>query len=262
MKIRQLENAQYAGRRFTARYQTNGYYEITAAEGGFRIAYTPFEAPAARSFDDVMFGEWLEAPVAFGAFEQERLLGFVEGSIESWNNRFRISNLCVFDKAARGQGIGSMLMARITEAARARGARMLVLETQSCNEAAIAFYRKNGFSVIGFDLYAYSNADPERREVRIEMGKKLGDKAMEIRNELSKYFMVDYDDTGSIGKRYRREDEIGTPYCITVDFDTVGDEAKGIAADNCVTVRDRDTMEQVRMPISELKSYIESKIEF
>lgn len=134
MKIRQLENAQYAGRRFTARYQTNGYYEITAAEGGFRIAYTPFEAPAARSFDDVMF-----------------------------------------DKAARGQGIGSMLMARITEAARARGARMLVLETQSCNEAAIAFYRKNGFSVIGFDLYAYSNADPERREVRIEMGKKLQD---------------------------------------------------------------------------------------
>ena len=74
--------------------------------------------------------------------------------------------------------------------------------------------------------------------------------------------VVDYDDAGSIGKRYRREDEIGTPYCITVDFDTVGDEAKGIAADNCVTVRDRDTMEQVRMPISELKSYIESKIEF
>jgi len=96
----------------------------------------------------------------------------------------------------------------------------------------------------------------------LPLSKKLGDKAMEIRNELSKYFMVDYDDTGSIGKRYRREDEIGTPYCITVDFDTVGDEAKGIAADNCVTVRDRDTMEQVRMPISELKSYIESKIEF
>ena len=96
----------------------------------------------------------------------------------------------------------------------------------------------------------------------LPLSKKLGEKAMEIRNELSKYFMVDYDDTGSIGKRYRREDEIGTPYCITVDFDTVGDEAKGIAADNCVTIRDRDTMEQVRMPISELKSYIESKIEF
>lgn len=145
MKIRQLENAQYAGRRFTARYQTNGYYEITAAEGGFRIAYTPFEAPAARSFDDVMFDEWLEAPVAFGAFERDvllRLCGRLHGKLEQ---PLSDQHLCVFDKAARGQGIGSMLMARITEAARARGARMLVLETQSCNEAAIAFYRKNGF---------------------------------------------------------------------------------------------------------------------
>ena len=73
---------------------------------------------------------------------------------------------------------------------------------------------------------------------------------------------VDHDDTGSIGALPPPRTKIGTPFCITVDFDTVGDEAKGIAADNCVTVRDRDTMEQVRMPISELKSYIESKIEF
>ena len=72
--------------------------------------------------------------------------------------------------------------------------------------------------------------------------------------------MVDYDETGSIGKRYRREDEIGTPLCITIDFETVGDDTK--EADNCVTVRDRDTMEQVRIPISELKDYIEKKIAF
>lgn len=64
-------------------------------------------------------------------------------------------------------------MNRITETAESTGARMIVLETQSCNESAIAFYRKNGFSIIGFDLYAYSNNDPERHEVRIEMGKKL-----------------------------------------------------------------------------------------
>ena len=75
---------------------------------------------------------------------------------------------------------------------------------------------------------------------------------MEVYDELSKYFMVDYDEAGSIGKRYRREDEIGTPFCITYDFDSL--------EDNCVTVRDRDTMEQVRLPISELKSYIEQKI--
>ena len=94
----------------------------------------------------------------------------------------------------------------------------------------------------------------------LPLSKKLSDKAGEIYDELSKYFMVDYDETGSIGKRYRREDEIGTPLCITVDFETVGDETK--EADNCVTVRDRDTMEQVRIPISELKSYIEQKIAF
>ena len=94
----------------------------------------------------------------------------------------------------------------------------------------------------------------------LPLSKKLGDKAMEIYNDLAKSFMVDYDDAGSIGKRYRRQDEIGTPFCITVDFETVGDE--NTPADNCVTVRDRDTMEQVRIPVSEVKSYIESKMAF
>ena len=70
------------------------------------------------------------------------------------------------------------------------------------------------------------------------------------------------DETGSIGKRYRREDEIGTPYCITFDFDTVGDEANGIAADHCVTIRERDSMEQVRIPISEVKDFLREKIAF
>ena len=83
---------------------------------------------------------------------------------------------------------------------------------------------------------------------------KLGGLATEIHDELSKYFMVDYDETGSIGKRYRREDEIGTPLCITVDFDTV--------EDGTVTVRDRDTMEQVRIHRSELRKYIEDKLVF
>ena len=77
---------------------------------------------------------------------------------------------------------------------------------------------------------------------------------------LSKDFMVDYDESGSIGKRYRRQDEIGTPLCITVDFETVGDGEK--EADNCVTVRDRDTMEQVRLPIEKLREYIQEKIAF
>ena len=94
----------------------------------------------------------------------------------------------------------------------------------------------------------------------LPLSKKLSGKAREIQAELSKYWMVDFDETGSIGKRYRREDEIGTPYCITVDFDTVGDAEK--EGDNCVTVRDRDTMEQVRLPISELKAYLEEKLAY
>ena len=94
----------------------------------------------------------------------------------------------------------------------------------------------------------------------LPLSKKLSPKAEEIYKMLRKDFMVDFDDAGSIGKRYRREDEIGTPLCITVDFQTVGDE--NTPADDCVTVRDRDTMEQVRIPISELKAYIAAKCEF
>ena len=94
----------------------------------------------------------------------------------------------------------------------------------------------------------------------LPLSKKLSEKATEVYEELSKYFSVDYDEAGSIGKRYRRQDEIGTPLCITIDFDTVGDAEK--TGDNCVTVRDRDTMEQVRLPISDLRAYIEKKIEF
>ena len=88
----------------------------------------------------------------------------------------------------------------------------------------------------------------------LPLSKKLSDKATEIYSELSKDFMIDFDDAGSIGKRYRRQDEIGTPICITYDFDS--------AEDSCVTVRDRDTMEQKRIPIAELKAYIAEAVKF
>ena len=86
--------------------------------------------------------------------------------------------------------------------------------------------------------------------------------AMELYQELSKDFMCDYDETGSIGKRYRRADEIGTPFCVTFDFDTVGDAEKGTPADHCVTVRERDSMTQVRIPIGEVKDYIAERIRY
>ena len=80
------------------------------------------------------------------------------------------------------------------------------------------------------------------------------EKAMEVFNKLSKSFMTSYDETGSIGKRYRRQDVIGTPWCITIDDETLNN--------NTVTIRDRDTMEQITLNLDEVEAYIESKIEF
>ncbi len=88
----------------------------------------------------------------------------------------------------------------------------------------------------------------------LPLSKKLSEDALKVYDKLNKHFMTDFDETGSIGKRYRREDEIGTPYCITFDFDSL--------EDNCVTVRERDSMEQVRLPIDEVAAYIEEKIKF
>ena len=88
----------------------------------------------------------------------------------------------------------------------------------------------------------------------LPLSKKLSEKAGELHDELAKYFNVDFDDAGAIGKRYRRQDEIGTPFCITYDFDT--------ETDGCITVRERDSMQQVRIPLTEVKSYIEERIFF
>ncbi len=118
---------------------------------------------------------------------------------------------------------------------------------------------KNGKDDIRVVLRLHPALAPFKAAV-LPLSKKLGSKAQEIHDMLSKDFMVDYDESGSIGKRYRRQDEIGTPLCITVDFETVGDGEK--EADNCVTVRDRDTMEQVRLPIEKLREYIQEKIAF
>jgi len=120
------------------------------------------------------------------------------------------------------------------------------------------------------DAYDEEVVDPAKNDVRVvlhlhpalapvkaavlPLSKKLSEQAGEVFDELSKYFNMEFDESGSIGKRYRRQDEIGTPLCITYDFESVDD--------GCVTVRDRDTMEQVRLPISELKAYIENYIKF
>ena len=125
----------------------------------------------------------------------------------------------------------------------------LALLTEAYDEEVIDA-EKNDTRVV---LHFHPAIAPFKSAV-LPLSKKLSDQAGEVFDTLSKKFNVDFDDAGSIGKRYRRQDEIGTPYCITCDFDSV--------EDGCVTVRDRDTMEQVRLPISELTAFIESKLEF
>ena len=126
------------------------------------------------------------------------------------------------------------------------------------------------------DAYDEEVVDAEKNDVRtvlrlhpalapfkaavLPLSKKLSEPARKIMEELSADFMVDFDEAGSIGKRYRRQDEIGTPFCITVDFQTVGSDTE--EADHCVTVRERDSMEQVRIPVSELKDYIAKRVAF
>ena len=173
MIISKLDKQSYAGKEFVVRYTTNGYYDIKRNDSGFQISYKAFDTPAEKSFTDHFFSEWLEDPVAYGVFEDGELIGIVEGTPEAWNNRYRISNICIFADTRRHCGIGAKLMDTILDEAKKSGARMVVLETQTCNENAIAFYRKNGFEIIGFDLYSYSNSDPERHEIRIEMGRQL-----------------------------------------------------------------------------------------
>ena len=122
---------------------------------------------------------------------------------------------------------------------------------------------KNGKDDVRTVLHLHPALAPFKCAV-LPLSKKevLAGPARELQQQLSRRFMVDYDDTGSIGKRYRRQDEIGTPFCITLDFETVGDPDKGIAADHCVTIRERDTMEQVRLPIDQVADYIAARVDF
>lgn len=164
------------GRELTFHYRTDYYYDVTIQEGpeGWRAALErrPFGQTEEREFKDRLLGDWLEEPQLFGAEQKGQTVGYLELSHERWNNRMRISNIWVAD-GVRHRGIGSRLMETAVSAARKAGARALVLETQSCNDPAIQFYRKHGFSLIGFDLTAYSQTDVEKREVRLELARAL-----------------------------------------------------------------------------------------
>ena len=172
LEIKELPREQWENYELAFSYETDGYYSFQVSGWDFSLTFNPYPAPVRREFTGHLFEGWLESPAAFGAFYDGRLAGVAECAAESWNNRFRITNLLVFE-GFRGLGIGKRLIQRAEEAAKARGARMLILETQTCNRKAVDFYLAIGFRPIGFDLFCYSNSDPDMEEVRVEMAKPL-----------------------------------------------------------------------------------------
>lgn len=173
IEIRKLDYENMKGKTYSAEIHSDKYLSIEPQGEGFKIEWVKSAQELIMPLEDDILSDWLEDPVAYGAYEGEELVGFTEGFLEKWNNRFRITNICVFDIQMRHSGIGKLLIERIIEAAQKTGARMIVLETQSFNSKAISFYKKSGFEIIGFDRYAYSNNGPEEKNMRIEMGKKL-----------------------------------------------------------------------------------------
>lgn len=173
IRIGELDYEKMKGQTYSAEIRSDRYLSIEPQAEGFRLEWVSSDTELVMHLGDEILSDWLEEPQAYGAYEAGKLVGFTEGFLEKWNNRYRIANICVFEPEMRGKGIGGLLLERITEAAKASGARMIVLETQSFNAKAISFYKKNGFGIIGFDRYAYSNNGPQEKNMRIEMGKKL-----------------------------------------------------------------------------------------
>ena len=173
MEIEQIYAKDYRGYSKEVTYWTKAYYDVIQDENGFRLEWKEFDQYIQKSFVGTLFGEDLEAPIAFGAFIDQKLVGFIEGSIESWHNLFRI---CFFfiEEEYRHFGIGDALIHKLMDyATHHTSARAFVLDTESCNTHAIAFYKHHGFTMVGLNTMDYSNEDTEEKEVHLEFGKKI-----------------------------------------------------------------------------------------
>jgi len=157
-------------------YVTTGYYDLSIVHEleAWKINLTlkPLEKPLEKKYTGTFFEKHIEEPRVFAAVLNGNQVGWIELGYEKWNNRMRIWEFLVKEEFRR-MGIGSLLMHFAANIAREKGARMLVLETQSCNVPAIAFYLKEGFNLIGFDSAAYSNEHIKKKEVRLDLGLAL-----------------------------------------------------------------------------------------
>jgi ribosomal protein S18 acetylase RimI-like enzyme len=158
------------------KYATDSYYDIliTFEKETWKIELRlkPFEKLLEKNYEGQFFEAHIEEPRVFAAVLDDQQVGWIELGYDRWNNRVRVWEFLVREQYRR-KGVGTTLMRHAAEIAKQKAARMLVLETQSCNVPAIKFYSKQGFGLIGFDLAAYSNEDIKRKEIRLEFGLKL-----------------------------------------------------------------------------------------
>jgi GNAT superfamily N-acetyltransferase len=159
-----------------SRYSTSHYYDISVRGGlGFwkiDLTLKPLGKTLEKDYRGRLFEDHVEEPRVFAAVQGNMQVGWVELGYNRWNNRMRVWEFLV-EEEFRRKGIGTRLMKHAVKIAKEKGARMLVLETQTCDVPAISFYLKFGFDLIGFDTAAYSNEDVEKMEVRLELGLRL-----------------------------------------------------------------------------------------
>lgn len=180
MKIELLPKEIWRGHGLDFTYETRGFYEAVINESpdafGVEFRYRAYDAPrihkSTGDLDDALYADWWEGAEAYGILSTDgknELCAVIELCPESWSNRMRVTEMWVAP-GYRRRGCGKALMDHAKRLAAEGGYRCLMLETQSCNEAAIAFYRAQGLRFIGFDACCYGNGDVARGEVRVEMG--------------------------------------------------------------------------------------------
>lgn len=176
--IKRIYKKDYEGYRLPIEYTTETYYDVsvdhTADGWNANFSLKKFPSPVTHTqqeydFPDQLFQKHWKGAYAYGAFDGEKFIGAIELYPEKWAKRIRVTELWV-DENYRGQRVGKRLMNIAKEQAEKHHARMLILETQSCNVNAIGFYLHEGFDLVGFLSCDYSNNDIGRKEVRIEMG--------------------------------------------------------------------------------------------
>lgn len=181
-KIVPLPKEQWKGVPILLKYMTEEYFDLEVSENAdafeAKMVKKKFETPVTHTleeydFPDSLYQDHWEKAEAYGIYREEDgkkiLLACIEVCPEEWSNRLMVTELWVADELHR-QGIGTALMNKAKEIAKEQGRRAIILETQSCNVRAIAFYRAQGFRLIGFDTCCYTNRDIERHEIRFNLG--------------------------------------------------------------------------------------------